>query len=107
MNYLVKSLFIVCIFNQTFGQEARNRYAIPLKHVDAENIAGVINAILQSSNMVMPNPKENKIIVTFDKSANSLIILALDHDYQKIKRLINSIDAPLPDVELTIHFPSE
>ena len=97
MNYLIKTLFIVCIFSQTFGQEAKNRYALPLRHLDAQHVADVLNAALQIT-------ESDHIVISAEQleANNNLIIIASHDDYAQIKELIEQLDIPLQDVEVDL-----
>ena len=93
MNYIIKSLFVVCIFSQAFGQT--NRYTLPLRYLDAENVTAVLNAIIQAPN--------EDLSITFNKSkANDLIVMTSDENYQILKKFIEEIDVPLPNGEIIL-----
>lgn len=95
MNYIIKLLFILCIFTQAFGQTPKDSYIIELKYLDAQNVADVLNAVLQLK-------ESDHIIISAVQleTANNLIIIASNDDYVRIKELIEQLDVPLPNVEV-------
>src|SRR6478672_1164650 len=98
MNYIATLLLALCIFFPAAGQASKNRYALPLKHLNAENIANVLTAALRLD-------KSDELILTADKSNNTLIIVTAPENYSKVERLIKELDVALPEVECTVSFP--
>jgi len=109
MKLIIKSLLILCIFSQAFSQTPQDRYVIELKYLDAQNVANILNAVIQGSDQIIISADQLEAIGWSNvphPTPNNLIITASHENYLRLKEFIESLDIPLPEVEeAMVYFP--
>ncbi|RMF71207.1 MAG: hypothetical protein D6744_18340, partial [Planctomycetota bacterium] len=69
----------------------------PLKHIRAEEAAGMIQPVIDKLNQFNEVPAEQQAAVSTERRSNSLIVVGTAADIEEIGRLIDSIDQELPE----------
>ncbi len=92
-----KLLFIlstlICTTPNLFGQH----YVIPVKYVNAKNIAAILNILNGLCNSDSPTMHSFTAV-----DNNEVTVIADEQTYLKIQKLISEWDQPLPKVTLEV-----